>query len=94
METGNITTPVSSEKTSQIIAGNDVVLPSPVAILNGAEGEEIVYLRGMRFVMLAALFVLSSSDPPYPPLLLSGGVLTFIRHGQCSMFKLTWNNDE
>ncbi|THV53999.1 hypothetical protein BGAL_0037g00430 [Botrytis galanthina] len=55
METGEITATASSEKTSQIIAGNDATLSSPPTILDDAEGEEIFYLRGIRFVMLAAL---------------------------------------
>ncbi|KAF7912853.1 uncharacterized protein EAF01_001874 [Botrytis porri] len=55
METRNIIATASSDQTSQIITSDDAALSSPLAILDAAEGEEIVYLRGIRFVTLAAL---------------------------------------
>jgi len=60
MDAENNATLSSSEKTDQIVAEHDTAPVPAQTILDGAESAEIVYLHGIRFVMLAALFVLQS----------------------------------
>ena len=58
MDTEKATTSTSSEKTDQIEAGHEPVTLAAPDVLYGAESEEeIVYLHGIRFAMLATLFV-------------------------------------